>query len=61
MCGEFKSLYNELKDQNIDFIWITDGLGWHDTEKPLEEVYNHNDYVFNLSMMESGVLNSLKW
>lgn len=61
VCGEFKSLYNELKDQNIDFIWITDGLGWHDTEKPLEEVYNHNDYVFNLSMMESGVLNSLKW
>ena len=61
VCGEFKSLYDELKDQDIDFIWITDGLGWHTTKKPLEEVYNHNDYVFNLSMIESGVLNSLKW
>lgn len=61
VCGEFKSLYDELKDQSIDFIWITDGLGWHTTKKPLEEVYNHNDYVFNLNMVESGVLNSLKW
>lgn len=61
VCGEFKSLYDELKDQDINFIWITDGLGWHTTKKPLEEVYNHNDYVFNLSMIESGVLNSLKW
>jgi hypothetical protein len=61
VCGEFKSLYDELKDQDIDFIWITDGLGWHTTKKPLEEVYNHNDYVFNLSMIELGVLNSLKW
>ena len=25
VCGEFKGLYNELKIQNIDFIWITDG------------------------------------
>jgi hypothetical protein len=29
VCGEFKSLYTELKNQNIDFIWVTDGLGWH--------------------------------
>lgn len=61
VCGEFKSLYDELKDQDIDFIWITDGLGWHTTKKPLEEVYNHNDYVFNLKMIESGFLNRLKW
>jgi hypothetical protein len=61
VCGEFKSLYDELKTQNIDFIWITDGLGWHTAKKPLEETYNHNEYVFNLSMIESGILNRLKW
>lgn len=61
VCGEFRSLYTELKEQNIDFIWITDGLGWHTTKRPLEETYNHNDYVFNLNMLETGVLDKLAW
>ncbi|WKZ26694.1 MAG: type II restriction endonuclease [Candidatus Paceibacterota bacterium] len=61
VCGEFKSLYTELKDQNIDFIWITDGLGWFTTKRPLEETYNHNEYVFNLNMLEAGVLDKLVW
>jgi hypothetical protein len=61
VCGEFKSLHTELKDQNIDFIWITDGLGWFTTKRPLEETYNHNDYVFNLNMLEAGILDKLLW
>ena len=61
VCGEFRSLYDELKAQDIDFIWVTDGLGWHTTKRPLEETYNHNEYVFNLNMLEAGVLNELKW
>ncbi|MDD3002490.1 MAG: type II restriction endonuclease [Candidatus Shapirobacteria bacterium] len=61
VCGEFRNLYDELKEQNIDFIWITDGLGWHTTKRPLEETYNHNDYVFNLTMLEENVLDELIW
>jgi hypothetical protein len=61
VCGEFRTLYSELKAQDIDFIWVTDGLGWHTTKRPLEETYNHNEYVFNLNMLESGILNELKW
>lgn len=61
VCGDFKGLHTELREQGIDFIWITDGLGWKTTLRPLEEVYNHNDYTFNLSMLESGILDSLKW
>ena len=61
VCGEFRGLYDELKRQNIEFIWITDGLGRHTAKRPLEETYNHNDYVFNLSMLEDGVLNELSW
>jgi hypothetical protein len=61
VCGEFKSLYTELKEQNIDFVWVTDGLGWNTTKRPLEETYNHNEYVFNLTMLENGILNDLKW
>lgn len=61
VCGEFRSLYDELKRQNIEFIWITDGLGWHTVKRPLEETYNHNDYIFNLFMLEDGALNELPW
>lgn len=61
VCGEFKSLYTELKAQNIDFIWITDGLGWFTTKRPLEETYNHNEFVFNLTMLENNVLDELSW
>jgi len=61
VCGEFKSLYTELKEQDIDFIWVTDGRGWHTTKRPLEETYNNNEYVFNLSMLEANILNKLEW
>ncbi len=56
VCGEFRSLYDELKRQDIDFVWITDGKGWLTSRNSLEETYNHNDYVFNLADMENGVL-----
>jgi hypothetical protein len=61
VCGEFRNLYDELKVQSIDFIWITDGLGWNTAKRPLEETYNHNEYVFNLEMLEGGILSQLKW
>lgn len=61
VCGEFRSLHDELAAQGIEFIWVTDGLGWYTTKRPLEETYNHNDYVFNLSMLEDGALDGLSW
>ena len=61
VCGEFKSLFTELKNQDIDFIWITDGKGWLTTKRPLEETYDHNEYVFNLTMLENNILNELTW
>lgn len=50
-----------LKHRILIFIWVTDGLGWHITKRPLEETYNHNEYVFNLNMLEAGALDKLIW
>lgn len=62
VCGEFRSLYDELTNQDIDFVWITDGLGWETTKRPLEETFNHNNgQVFNLNMLEDNVLEKLTW
>ena len=55
-AGEYKSLYEFLSAQNIHFIWITDGLGWKTTLRPLEEAFNQIDYTFNLNMIKSGLL-----
>jgi len=56
VCGEFKSLFNDLQKQNIKFIWITDGYGWNSTKRPLEETFNNTDYVFNLDMIQNNIL-----
>jgi len=62
VCGEFRSLYDTLTKQGIDFVWITDGLGWKTTRRPLEETFDHNNgEVFNLKMLENGALEELTW
>lgn len=61
VCGEFKNLYDVLKKQNIDFVWITDGLGWRTTTKPLEEAYNHIEHILNLHLLASDALQKLPW
>ena len=59
VCGEFKTLFNELKKQNIQFIWITDGLGWKTVKRPLEETFKNNDYIINIDMLKNEVLNEV--
>lgn len=59
VCGEFKSLFNELQTQNIELIWITDGKGWLTAKRPLEETFNNNNYLFNINLIEKGVLDQI--
>lgn len=55
-AGEYKNLANHLKKQKYKLLWITDGSGWKTTEKSLRETFDHNDYIFNLKMLESNIL-----
>jgi len=57
-AGEYKNLFDVLKGKHR-FIWITDGYGWKNTARPLRETFDHNDYLFTLSMLERGALESL--
>ena len=58
-AGEYQYLNDFVKSQNIDFIWITDGKGWMSALHPLEETFNHNDYVINLDMLKNGILEEI--
>lgn len=57
-AGEYRNLFDVLGGK-YKFFWITDGFGWKKTARPLRETFDHNDYVFNLSMIEDGILNFL--
>lgn len=47
------------KQQGIDFLWITDGLGWRSTQNPLLEYFNAGNLFCNLSMLKDGYLANL--
>ncbi len=58
-AGEYQSLYDFLKSQNLEFIWITDGKGWLTALNSLEETFNHNDCIINLHMLKNGILEEI--
>jgi len=58
-AGEYQYLENFLIKQNINLIWITDGLGWNSAKNALEETYNNNRYVINLFMLKNGILKEI--
>lgn len=60
VAWEFSGLYHYLQNQWIELLWITDGLGWNTTLRPLEDAYNAtNSNIYNLSMLRDGILHEL--
>ncbi len=57
-AGEYRSLFDLLSGK-YKFVWITDGLGWKSTALPLRETFDHNEYIFNLNMLEKNILGLL--
>jgi len=57
-AGEYRNLFDVLNGK-YSFIWITDGFGWKSTARPLRETFDHNEYIFNLAMLERGILDSM--
>ncbi|WP_457569858.1 type II restriction endonuclease [Desulfurobacterium sp.] len=55
-AGEYKSISEFWKKQNINFIWITDGQGWLSTEKALMEYLENKNILLNLHMTFNGLL-----
>lgn len=58
-AGEYQYLNDFVKSQDIEFIWITDGKGWLTALNPLEETFNHNDYVINIDMLKNNILDEI--
>lgn len=56
---EYIEMNRYWNNQNIEFIWITDGAGWKSTLKPLREYFDKADYLLNLEMLKEGIFNKI--
>jgi len=56
----YKMLAEEARNAiGVDFIWVTDGGGWHSARRNLEETFNTMQHLYNIKDMEDGVFLSL--
>lgn len=56
----FKSLANDIKNiDNVNFVWITDGIGWKDAIRNLKETYEVMDHFYTIEDLENNVLKEL--
>lgn len=58
-AGEYAEIYHQWTNDGHQFIWITDGLGWQSTKRPLRDTFDSTDYIINLDMIQKGVLEGL--
>ncbi|WP_161956354.1 DpnII family type II restriction endonuclease [Metasolibacillus fluoroglycofenilyticus] len=61
VAGEFAELsaYFEIQSPDIQFVWITDGQGWHTANRPLRDAFEVIDYIINLKMMNANYLEEI--
>lgn len=61
VAGEFTELSQFVitSNDNVEFVWVTDGQGWKTAHLPLSEAFNHITNVFNLCMLKEDFLSEL--
>lgn len=61
VAGEFTELsqFVTASDDNVEFVWVTDGQGWKTAHLPLSEAFGHIKNVFNLDMLKNDFLINL--
>jgi len=61
VAGEFSTL-NQLIDtaeEDVTFIWITDGQGWKTASAPLLEAFHSIEYIFNLNLLSENIIDEI--
>lgn len=56
---EYVEMHRYWTEQGIEFIWITDGAGWHSTLKPLREYFDKTDYLLNIKFLTKDLLTKI--
>jgi len=55
VARSYIQLERKLNEEDIQFVWITDGPGWRKMKNPLENSMINMDYVLNLEMAKENI------
>lgn len=56
----YKMIANEVENiDGVQFIWVTDGLGWEKAKNNLEDTFNSMTHLYNIDDLKNGVLAKL--
>jgi type II restriction enzyme len=58
-AGEYITMNRYWNKQGITFLWVTDGHGWINAQRPLREYFHQADYLLNLEMLQKGYLSKI--
>lgn len=58
-ASEYTKMSELWKAQGIEFIWVTDGKGWHSSTKPLRDYFDEANYLLNIDMLQKGYLEKI--
>ncbi|UNU73328.1 type II restriction endonuclease [Moraxella nasovis] len=53
---EYIEMARFWKNQDIEFIWVTDGAGWAGTHRPLRDYFNKGNILLNIQMLQDDYL-----
>ena len=56
---EYIEMSRFWKDQNVEFIWVTDGKGWISTRNPLKDYFERGNLLINIDMLQNGYLEKI--
>lgn len=56
----YKTMAERIKEiQNVEFVWITDGLGWMRSKKTLKDAFDILNHIYNINDLKNGYFNKL--
>lgn len=57
IAGQYQALNRQFSERaDIHFVWITDGIGWVATRKPLRDTFDSIPHLFNIQLLQDGAL-----
>lgn len=56
---EYIQMSRFWQNQNITFIWVTDGKGWQSTRRPLQDYFEKDNLLLNIEMLENDYLEKI--
>ncbi|AWF94947.1 type II restriction endonuclease [Weissella cibaria] len=59
VSGEFRDLNGFVTKEDVQFVWISDGMGWDTARLPMSEAFEQIPYIINLNMVNNGYLRKI--